>query len=67
MDDKYRVLLNKDIREKADLTGQEELVAIPFRGGVTLLSLEGKNYKGSLTGFGFDEEKHEASEYLFGE
>lgn len=66
MDDKYRVLLSKDVREKAEIGKEDELVAIPFNKGVILLS-PGKSYVGSLTGFGFREEEHEASRFLFDE
>lgn len=66
MDDKYRVLLSKDVRERAGIGKEDELVAIPFKGGVALLS-PGESYKGSLTGFDFREKDHEASRFLFDE
>ncbi|KXA96949.1 hypothetical protein AKJ39_03920 [candidate division MSBL1 archaeon SCGC-AAA259J03] len=66
MDDKYRVLLTKDVREKSGIGKENELVAIPFKGGVTLLSPD-ESYRGSLTGFDFREKKHEASRFLFDE
>ncbi|KXA96466.1 hypothetical protein AKJ37_05170 [candidate division MSBL1 archaeon SCGC-AAA259I09] len=66
MDDKYRVLLSKDVRERAEIGKEDELVAIPFNKGVVLLSPD-ESYVGSLTGFGFSEGKHEASRFLFGE
>ncbi|RLF14308.1 MAG: hypothetical protein DRJ97_06480 [Thermoprotei archaeon] len=65
VDGKYRVLLNKEVRRRAGIERGEELLAIPFRGGVVLLSLKGRRFEGSLDGFGFDEERHEASKYLF--
>ena len=43
-----------------------KLVAIPFRGGVMLLDVTGKSFVGNMTGFGFHEEEHEASRFLFG-
>ena len=67
VDEKYRVLLGKELREKVGIEKGEELLAVPFHGGIILLSLKGKRFEGSLEGFGFDEEKHEASKYLFGE
>lgn len=66
MDEKYRVLLDKEVREKAGIGKEDELVAIPFKGGVTLLSPD-ESYRGSLTGFDFEEGEHEASGLLFGE
>lgn len=66
MDDKYRVLLSKDVREKAEIGKEDELVAIPFNKGVILLS-PSESYVGSLTEFGFSEEEHEASRFLFDE
>lgn len=66
IDEKYRVLLDKEVRKKAGLEKGDELLLIPFKNGVTLLALKGKKFVGSLSGFGYDEEKHEASKYLFG-
>ena len=65
VDEKYRVLLSKELRRRAGIGKGEELLAIPFRGGMILLSLKGKHFNGSLNGFSFNEEKHEASKYLF--
>lgn len=64
MDDKHRVILTKELREAAGIGEGENLVAIPFRGGVTFVSPEGKSFAGSLTGFGFREEKHEGTKFL---
>lgn len=65
VDEKYRVVLDKDVREVAGLEKGDELLAIPFRGGVILASLKGKRFIGSLSGFHYDEVAHEASKYLF--
>ena len=65
VDEKYRVVLDKDVREVAGLEKGDELLAIPFRGGVILASLKGKRFVGSLSGFHYDEAAHEASKYLF--
>ena len=64
VDEKHRVLLGKDLRSKAGLAKGERLVAIPFHGGVILLSLKGRSFKESLPGFGYIEEQHEASRFL---
>ncbi len=65
VDGKYRVLLGKKLRQETGIEKGEKLLAIPFYGGMILLSLKGKHFKGSLNGFNFKEEKHEASKYLF--
>jgi hypothetical protein len=39
--------------------------AIPYKGGVTLIDVSGKDFVGSKPGFGYKEEEHEASSFLF--
>ena len=65
LDEKSRVLLDKNIREASGLKKGSKLVAIPFKGGVTLVDVTGKSFVGSRPGFAFDEEQHEASKLLF--
>ncbi len=40
------------------------LVAIPFKGGVILMDSSRKSFVGSMRGFAFNEETHEASKLL---
>ena len=65
LDDKYRIVLDKKTREIAGLRKGDRLVAIPFTGGVILVSPRHGKFAGSLTSFGFSEQRHEASRYLF--
>ncbi len=65
LDDKYRVALDRRIREVAGIKKGDRLVAIPFKGGVVLVAASGRKFTGSLTGFGFAEERHEASRFIF--
>jgi len=67
VDDKHRVLLTREVRKKAGISKGDRLLAIPFSGGVTLVVLGHKRFAGYLRDFVYDEEAHEASEYLFGE
>ncbi len=64
MDSRYRVVLGKDIREKLEIRKGEKLIAVPFSGGVVIFSEKGRGFAGSLSGFHFEEEKHEATRYL---
>ncbi len=43
------------------------IVAVPFQGGVILVDLGRKNFVGSLKGFAYNEERHEASKFLLRE
>ena len=65
LDDKYRVVLDRKTREVAGIRKGDRLVAIPFKGGVVLVAPRGRKFAGSLKGFGFTEEKHEASRFIF--
>ena len=65
LDDKYRIVLDRRIREVAGLKKGDRMVAIPFKDGVILVVPRGRKYSGSLSGFKFIEEEHEASRYLF--
>jgi bifunctional DNA-binding transcriptional regulator/antitoxin component of YhaV-PrlF toxin-antitoxin module len=65
VDDRYRVLLDKEVRELLRIAPGDEVLAIPYSEGVLITSLKGKRFKTSLAGFRFREESHEASKYLF--
>ena len=65
LDDKYRVVLDRKIREIAGINKGDKLVAIPFKGGVILVTPGGRKFAGSLKGFGFKEERHGASHFIF--
>jgi hypothetical protein len=65
LDDKYRVLLDRRTREIAGINKRDRLVAIPFKGGVILVAPGARKFEGSLSGFGFAEERHEASRFIF--
>jgi bifunctional DNA-binding transcriptional regulator/antitoxin component of YhaV-PrlF toxin-antitoxin module len=66
VDDRYRVVLDKEVREKLKVEPGDEVLAIPSTDGILLTSLKGKKFESSLTGFNYREELHEASRYLFG-
>jgi len=65
LDDKYRIVLDKKTREIAGINKRDRLVAVPFKGGVILLASRDRKFAGSLAGFDFEEERHEASRFLF--
>ena len=65
LDEKSRVLLDKNIREVSGLKKGSKLVAIPFKGGVTFVDVTGKSFFGSRPRYAYDEEQHEASKFLF--
>jgi len=66
VDSKYRVVLEKRVRNLAGIVKGEKLVAVPFSGGVILASAAGRKFAGSLDGFSFREEDHEADQYVTG-
>jgi bifunctional DNA-binding transcriptional regulator/antitoxin component of YhaV-PrlF toxin-antitoxin module len=65
LDDKYRVVLDKKTRAVAGIKKGDRLVAIPFKGGVILVAPRGGKFAGSLTGFEYNEDRHEASHFIF--
>jgi len=65
LDEKYRIVLDRKTREVAGLKKGARLVVIPFKGGVILVAPRGRKYAGSLAGFQFAEERHEASQFIF--
>jgi AbrB family looped-hinge helix DNA binding protein len=67
VDDRYRVVLDKEIREKLKVEPGDQVLAIPSTEGIVITSLRGMKYQSLHPGFNFREEEHEASRYLFGE
>ena len=65
VDDKYRVLLDREVREFLKVQPGDRVLAIPYSDGVLIASMKGKKFKTSLSGFRYKEELHEASRYLF--
>lgn len=65
VDDRYRVLLDREVRELLKVEPGDKVLAIPYSGGVLITSLKGRKFRTSLTGFRFKEDSHEASQYLF--
>jgi bifunctional DNA-binding transcriptional regulator/antitoxin component of YhaV-PrlF toxin-antitoxin module len=65
VDEKNRVLLDKKVRETTGFKKGDKLIAIPFKGGVMLVSVKNKSFVGSLSNFKYNEERHEASRFLF--
>ncbi len=67
VDDRYRVVLDKEIREKLQVEPGDAVLAIASTNGVLVTNLKGKKYDTLHPGFNYREEEHEASRYLFGE
>jgi bifunctional DNA-binding transcriptional regulator/antitoxin component of YhaV-PrlF toxin-antitoxin module len=65
LDDRYRIVLDRKTRDVAGIKKGDRLVAIPFKGGVILVAPRDRRFAGSLAGFKFDEERHEASHFIF--
>ena len=65
LDDRYRIVLDRKTRAVAGIKKGDRLIAIPFKGGVILVAPRDQRFAGSLTGFEFDEERHEASHFIF--
>ena len=55
---------DKKVREVSGMKKGSKLVAIPFKGGMTLVDVSGKSFVGNISGFGYKEEEHEASKFL---
>ena len=64
IDDRYRVLLDKEVQKLLKVEPGDKVLAIPYSGGVLITSLRGKKFKTSLAGFRYKEESHEASRYV---
>jgi len=67
VDDRYRIVLDKEVRERLKVEPGDSVLAIPETDGVLITSLKGKKYETLHPGFNYREEEHEASRYLFGE
>jgi bifunctional DNA-binding transcriptional regulator/antitoxin component of YhaV-PrlF toxin-antitoxin module len=65
LDDKYRIVLDRRTRAVAGIKKGDRLVSIPFKGGVILVAPRDRIFAGSLTGFQFNEARHEASRFIF--
>src|SRR5256885_16489029 len=65
VDDRYRVVLDKEVREFLKVEPGDEVLAIPSSEGVLMVSLKGKSFNTSLPGFRYKERDHEASRFLF--
>jgi bifunctional DNA-binding transcriptional regulator/antitoxin component of YhaV-PrlF toxin-antitoxin module len=64
VDSKNRVVLDTRLRKTAGIEKGDKLTAVAFRGGIILSSTKGEEFAESLRGFRFEEEKHEATNYL---
>ena len=65
VDDRYRVVLDKEVREFLKVEPGDKVLAIPSSEGVLMVPLKGKRFNSSLPGFGYKEQAHEASRFLF--
>ncbi len=65
VDDRYRVLLDRQVRKFLKVQPGDRVLAISYLDGVLITSLKSKRFKTSLPGFHYKEESHEASRYLF--
>ena len=64
VDDRYRVLFDRQVREFLKVELGDEVLAIPHLEGVLIVSLKGRKFKTFFSGFKYREESHEASRYL---
>ncbi len=67
VDDRYRVVLDREIREKLKVRPGDKILALPSTDGVLMTILRGKKFESLHPGFNYREEEHEESRYLFGE
>ena len=65
LDEKSGVLLDKKLREVSGMKKAAKLVAVQFKSGVMLVGVSEKSFVGSMPGFAYREEEHEASKFLF--
>ena len=65
VDDRYRVLLDREVRGFLKVQPGDRVLAIPYSDGVLIASLKSQRFMTSLPRFHFKEEPHEASRYLF--
>lgn len=66
VDDRYRVVLDREIREKLKVQPGDKVLALASTEGVLITNLKGKKFETLHPGFNYREETHEASRYLFG-
>ncbi len=66
VDDRYRLVLDNEIREKLQVEPGDFVLALASTDGVLLTNLKGKRYDRLHPGFNYREEEHEASRFLFG-
>lgn len=65
VDDRYRVVLDREIRKKLKVSPGDKVLALASTEGVVITNLKGKTFESLHPGFDYREEKHEASRYLF--
>ena len=65
LDEKSRVVLDKNVRKVSGMKKGAKLVAIPFKGGVMLVDVTGNSFIVNMPGFAYREGDHEASKFLF--
>jgi len=65
VDDRYRVVLDREVRKFLKVKPGDKVLAIPSSEGVLMISLKGKKFNTSLPGFRYRERNHEASRFLF--
>ncbi len=65
VDDRYRVVLHKEVREFLKVEPGDEVLAILSSEGVLMVPLKERSFNSSLLGFGYKEKAHEASRFLF--
>jgi len=66
VDSRNRVQLTKQVREISGIEKGREVILVPSKGTVLVVALEeGETFAGSLSGFAYREEDHEASTFLF--
>ena len=66
VDDRYRVVLDQEIRERLKIQPGDRVLALASTDGVLITNLKGKRFESLHPGFNYKEEQHEASRFLFG-
>ena len=64
VDDRYRVVLDREVREFLKVEPGDKVLAIPSSEGVLMVPLKGKSFNSSLPGFRYRERAHEATHFL---
>lgn len=67
VDDRYRIVLDREVREKLKIEPGDKVLALASTEGVLITNLKGRKFESLHPGFNYTEEKHEASRYLFRE